>query len=90
MTSPRTTEVAQASDCSRKSAGSNIASAMPSLKACGPLSMRFWFIAFSTMTVTALSGPIRLGSSWLPPQPGMSPRNTSGRASAGTPEEIVR
>ena len=52
--------------------------------------MRFWFIAFSMMTVTALSGPIRFGSSWLPPHPGIRPRNTSGSARAGTPEEIVR
>ena len=52
---------AQASDCSRKSAGSNIASAMPSSKACGPLSMRFWLSGFSTMTVTALVGADQVG-----------------------------
>ena len=52
--------------------------------------MRFWFSAFSTMTVTALSAPTRFGSSWLPPQPGTRPRNTSGKAIAGTPEDIVR
>ena len=87
---PVTTDAAHVKDCSRKSAGSKIASAMPSSKACLALSMRFWFIAFSTMTVTALSAPIRFGSSWLPPQPGIKPRNTSGNAMAGTPADSVR
>ena len=88
--SPRTTAEAHSSDCSRKSAGSSSTSAMPSSKACLALSMRFWFIAFSTMTVTALSAPTRLGSSWLPPQPGTSPRKTSGNATAAAPADRVR
>ena len=36
------TSAAQRSDSSRKSAGSNITSAMPSSNALGPLSIRFW------------------------------------------------
>ena len=59
--SPVRTRPAQSSDCSRKSAGSNIASAMPSSKAWGPLSMRFMFIGFSMMTLRAFAGPTRLG-----------------------------
>ena len=55
-----------------------------------PLSIRFWFSGFSMITVTALSAPIRFGSSWLPPQPGTRPRKTSGSAMAGTPAEMVR
>ena len=56
----------------------------------GPLSIRFCDSAFSMMTVTAASGPISLGNSVQPPQPGTRPRKHSGKASAGTPEEMVR
>ena len=45
---------------------------------------------FSTITVTALSSPAMRGSSAVPPQPGISPRNTSGSASAGAPVDTVR
>ena len=41
MVRPARTASAQASESSRKRTGSNIASAMPSAKACGPLSIRF-------------------------------------------------
>ena len=52
----------------------------------GPAASGSGSCAFSTMTVTALSAPIRFGSSWLPPQPGTRPRKTSGNATAGTPD----
>ncbi len=58
---PVSTRAAQRSDSARKSAGSNIASAMPSEKACAPRSMRFWLSGFSTMTFSAFPGPIRCG-----------------------------
>ena len=35
-------------------------------------------------TLSALSMPMRFGSRYAPPQPGMMPRNTSGSANAGT------
>ena len=60
--SPATTRPAQSSESARKSAPSNSASAMPSFATCGPTSILFWLRAFSMITVTALSGPIRLGS----------------------------
>ena len=79
-TSPPTTPAAHSSDRSRKSAGSNTTSAMPSFAAFGPGVILFCARAFSTMTVTAGSMPIRFGSSCVPPQPGTSPRKTSGKA----------
>ena len=39
-----------------------MASAMPSEKASGPASMRFWLSGFSMMSFSALAGPIRRGS----------------------------
>ena len=87
---PATTSAAQAIDRSRKSAGSNIASAMPSATALGPDSIRFWLRALSTMTVSAAGTPTRRGSRYVPPQPGTRPRKHSGSATAGTPEEMVR
>ena len=62
LTEPVSTRAAQRSDSARKSAGSNIASAIPSEKACAPRSMRFWLSGFSTMTFSAFPGPIRRGS----------------------------
>ena len=62
LVSPLMTRPAQSSDSSRKSAGSNMTSAMPSSWAWGPLSMRFMFIGFSMMTLSAFAGPTRLGS----------------------------
>ena len=62
MTPPVSTRAAQSSDSSRKSAGSNMASAMPSSKACGPRSILFWLSAFSMMTLSARDGPISRGS----------------------------
>ena len=53
---------------------------MPSSAACAGCSIRFWFNAFSTITVTAFSGPAILGSNWVPPQPGRMPRKHSGSA----------
>ena len=52
--------------------------------------MRFWLSGFSMMTFSAPAGPIRRGSRYVPPQPGSRPRKHSGRATAVTPEEIVR
>lgn len=42
------------------------------------------------ITETALSAPIRFGSSAQPPQPGTSPRKTSGSENAGMAFETVR
>ena len=42
------------------------------------------------MNFTACSAPTSLGMSCVPPQPGMSPRKTSGQAKWRTDEEIVR
>ena len=78
--SPLSTDAVQARDCSRKSAASKSASAMPSSKTWAPLSWRFWLSEFSMITVTARSAPIRFGSSAQPPQPGTRPRKTSGNA----------
>ena len=61
-TEPESTPAAHVSDSSRKSAGANIASAMPSLKAAGPLSILLVFIGFSMITVRAFWTPTRLGS----------------------------
>ena len=80
VTSPPSTPTAHSSDRSRKSAGSNSTSAMPSFAAFGAGSILFCASAFSTTTVTAGSMPIRFGSSCVPPQPGISPRKTSGNA----------
>ena len=59
---PARTSAAQATECSRKSAGSNMTSAIPSPKALGPLSIRFWLRALSTMTVSAAGTPTSRGS----------------------------
>ena len=59
--SPLRTFAVQSSDCSRKSAPSNSASAMPRSKTCLPLSCLFWLSEFSMITETARSAPIRFG-----------------------------
>ena len=46
----------------RVATGANIASAMPSLKAAGPLRILLVFIGFSMITVSAFWTPTRLGS----------------------------
>ncbi len=89
-TEPVSTLLAQSNDCSRKSAESSSTSPIPSLTASGPLSILFWFRAFSTTTLTALSAPIRFGSRKLPPQPGSRPRKTSGVESIPAATETVR
>ena len=61
-TDPFRTRAAQRSEEARKSAGSNRASAMPSEKASGPATMRFWLSGFSMMSLSALAGPISRGS----------------------------
>ena len=58
---------------------------MPSFAAFGPAVTLFCARAFSTMTVTASSMPMRFGSSCVPPQPGTSPRKASGNATAAPP-----
>jgi hypothetical protein len=90
VTSPASTRAAQRSDSSRKSAGSDISSAMPSANASGPRSVLFWLSGFSMITFSAAAGPISRGSRYVPPQPGTRPRKHSGSATTGTPEEIVR
>ena len=62
LTDPFRTRAAQRSDSARKSADSNMASAMPSEKASAPPIMRFWLSGFSMMSFSALAGPIRRGS----------------------------
>ncbi|CAB4910041.1 unannotated protein [freshwater metagenome] len=88
VTAPVRTPAAHSSERSRKSAGSNTASAMPSFAARGPDVIRFWDSAFSTITETAASMPIRSGRSWVPPQPGTRPRKTSGKATNAPPEMV--
>ena len=55
----------------------------------GPGVTLFWASAFSTITPTAASMPIRFGSSCVPPQPGTRPRKTSGKATTAV-EAMVR
>ncbi|OPZ49042.1 MAG: hypothetical protein BWY91_03128 [bacterium ADurb.BinA028] len=62
VTAPETTFAAQSMDASRNSAGANIASATPNSNAAGPLSIRLVLSAFSTIIVSALAGPTRLGN----------------------------
>ena len=62
LAAPVSTRAAQRMDSVRKSAGSNITSAIPSERTSGPRSMRFWLSGFSMMTFSALAGPIRCGS----------------------------
>ena len=84
------TRAAHSSDCSMKSADSKVTSKIPNSAAWAGLSILFWFTGFSTMTVTALSAPMRLGSSCVPPQPGTSPRKHSGSAMAAALLASVR
>ena len=62
----------------------------PASKACGPVSIRFCRSGCSTTNFTAVSAPTSRGTSCVPPQPGISPRKTSGQAKWRTPDEIVR
>ncbi len=87
---PLTTPAAHRIDCSRKSAGSKSTSTTPSRAASFGLSCRFCCMGLLTMTSRAFSGPMRLGSSHAPPQPGMSPRKTSGSDMAAAPYDMVR
>nr|BFF13920.1 hypothetical protein GCM10025699_52230 [Microbacterium flavescens] len=87
---PEMTPSAQRMLSSRKAAGPNCTSTIPSSRACAGFSVRLFFSGFSTMTRSAFSMPIRLGSSQAPPQPGMIPRKTSGRAIAAADESTVR
>ncbi len=50
----------------------------------------FWRSGFATISFTAWAGPISCGASWVPPQPGMIPRKTSGKPKWRTEVEIVR
>ena len=63
---------------------------MPSSAACFGLSILFCISGFWMITWVAAGMPIRFGSSWVPPQPGTRPRETSGSASAAAPPESVR
>ena len=56
------TRAAQRSDSSRKSAGSNIASAMPSEYASAPPIILFWLRGFSMISFSAAAGPMSRGS----------------------------
>ena len=75
---PPSTPSAHLRESSRKLAGPNIASAMPSSNACGPFSMRLFLSGFEMMTSRAFSMPIRFGSSQAPPQPGDQPEEHLG------------
>ena len=81
---------ANASDASTNSTGSKTRSAIPSSATCGPVSIRFWRIGFSTITLIAAAGPTSRGRSCVPPHAGKRPRNTSGVAKWRTAVEIVR
>ena len=89
VTVPPTTPAAHSSERSRKSAASKISSATPISRACLGRST-FWVSGFCRMTCAAPAMPIRLGSSWLPPQPGTRPIATSGRPRAAAPVLTVR
>ncbi len=52
--------------------------------------MRFCFRGLLMTTSRAFSMPMRFGSRYAPPQPGMIPRNTSGRAIAAAEASTVR
>ena len=43
-----------------------------------------------TTSSTAFAAPTSRGASWVPPQPGMIPRNTSGKPTWRTERAIVR
>ncbi|OIQ69712.1 hypothetical protein GALL_486840 [mine drainage metagenome] len=77
---PLKTCATKATECSRKSAGEKAASAIPKPRASLPDSILLLFNALAMITCTAASGPIRRGSRYAPPQPGTSPKKTSGRA----------
>ena len=87
---PFITLSAQARESSRYLGESNMASAMPSSKASSGVRTRFCLSGFSIMTLRAFLIPIKLGSRYAPPQPGMSPMKTSGNATAGAVLLIVR
>ena len=63
---------------------------IPGLERLRASSMRFCRSGFSTMNLTASSAPTSCGTSCVPPQPGMRPRNTSGHAKWRTDDAIVR
>jgi hypothetical protein len=63
---------------------------MPIRCASAGRSILFCCNGFCTMTVAALITPTRFGSSWVPPQAGTRPSETSGRAIAATPDESER
>ena len=87
---PPRTSSAQSSDCSKNLGESNITSAIPSSRASAGFSIRFCFRGFSIITFRAFLIPIRFGSKYAPPQPGINPRNTSGSAIAGAAWFTVR
>ncbi len=63
---------------------------MPSRVRSGPRSILFWLSGLPMMTCAAASGPIRFGRICEPPQPGISPIETSGRPSATALADTVR
>jgi hypothetical protein len=63
---------------------------MPISWAWAGRSILFCCNGFWTITEAALITPTRLGSSCVPPHAGTRPRETSGSATAATPEESVR
>ena len=65
-------------------------SASPSSTAWPARSIRFCFSGFVTISSTAAAAPTRRGASWVPPQPGMIPRKTSGKPMWRTERARVR
>ena len=90
LTLPPSTPSAQRSELSRKVAAGKIASMMPRSNACWGFSIRFCFSGLEMTTSRAFSMPIRFGSRYAPPQPGMMPRKTSGSAIAAAEASTVR
>ena len=56
----------------------------------GPQGLLSLNAALDVVAARAAAGPISRGSRYAPPQPGTRPRKHSGKATIGTPEEIVR
>ena len=60
------------------------------VNACCGFSIRFCLSGFEMTTSSAFSMPMRFGSRYAPPQPGMMPRKTSGSAIAAAEASTVR
>ncbi len=65
-------------------------SASPISTAWAAWSILFCFSGLVTISSTAAAAPTRRGASWVPPQPGMIPRKTSGKPMWRTERARVR